>query len=167
MPTYRVVVDGKPYTVEVPDLNARPVQAIVDGHVVEVSVEGTPTAAGTPRPVVDTAAPASVAAQRPAPAAPVAEPSVPAPAPAPAVTAPAGAGTGADNTVVAPLPGTIVGLSVAVGDRVEHGQELCVLEAMKMNNPIRATRSGEVKEVLVSVGQQVQYGDPLMVVAEA
>ena len=47
-----------------------------------------------------------------------------------------------------------------------HGQELCVLEAMKMNNPIRATQAGLVKEILVSVGQQVQHGNPLLVMTE-
>ena len=87
---------------------------------------------------------------------------------APASAAPAApAAPAAGFNVVAPLPGTIVSVSVNAGDSVERGQELCVLEAMKMNNPIRATQSGEITEVLISVGQQVQYGDPLMVIAEA
>jgi len=45
---------------------------------------------------------------------------------------------------------------------VEAGQDLCVLDAMKMNNRIRAPRAGVVAEVHVSAGQQVQYGDRLM-----
>ncbi len=152
MPIYRVIIDDRSYTVEVVDPTARPVQAIVDGYVIEVVVEDQAAVRGPA--VVAPTAPAA------APVRPSAEPPTPS-APAPA---PAAAGS---NAVVAPLPGTIVSVSVAEGDRVERGQELCVLEAMKMNNPIRATASGEVKEVLVSVGQQVQYGDPLMVMIEA
>jgi biotin carboxyl carrier protein len=64
--------------------------------------------------------------------------------------------------VKAPLPGTVVSIAVAVGDRVEVGQELCVLEAMKMNNPIRATQAGTVSEIHVRIGEQVMHGAPLV-----
>ncbi len=139
MPTYHVTIAGRMYTVEVPNPNERPVRAIVDGEVIEVAV----------------AAP-SAAAQPVASAAPV---SAPAPAPAP-VRAPAGGGAG--NVVKAPLPGTVVSISVKEGDRVSHGQELCILEAMKMNNPIRATQAGVVTAIHIRVGEQVQHGAPLI-----
>lgn len=70
---------------------------------------------------------------------------------------------GAERVVTAPMPGTINKISVAPGERVEQGQELCVLEAMKMNNVIRAPGPGRVAEVRVALKQSVQHGDVLMV----
>ena len=64
------------------------------------------------------------------------------------------------------MPGSIVSIAVQPGDRVEVGQDLCVLDAMKMNNRIRAPRAGTIAQVHVSLGQQVQYGDPLMTFAD-
>ena len=64
--------------------------------------------------------------------------------------------------VRAPMPGQILQVSVAAGDAVERGDLLCVLEAMKMNNQIRATRKGVVAEILAGIGLQVNYGDPLV-----
>jgi biotin carboxyl carrier protein len=56
-------------------------------------------------------------------------------------------------------------LSVAVkaGDRVQKGDELCVIEAMKMGNSVKAQREGTVREVLVAPGQAVAFGAPLLV----
>jgi biotin carboxyl carrier protein len=64
--------------------------------------------------------------------------------------------------VKAPLPGVVVSVGVAEGETVERGQQLCVLEAMKMNNPIRATAPGTVREVFISPGQQVEHDAVLM-----
>ncbi|HQE92911.1 MAG TPA: biotin/lipoyl-binding protein [Anaerolineae bacterium] len=83
--------------------------------------------------------------------------------PAPVSTAPLPA---AVEEIKAPLPGTVVSISVKVGDTVQRGQELCVLEAMKMNNPIRASRPGVIAKLCVDVGQQVQHGDPLMLLGD-
>jgi pyruvate carboxylase subunit B len=52
---------------------------------------------------------------------------------------------------------------VKVGDRVQRGDELCVIEAMKMGNSIRAQRVGTVREILVSPGQSVAFGASLLV----
>jgi biotin carboxyl carrier protein len=60
------------------------------------------------------------------------------------------------------MPGTIVSIAVQPGDQVEVGQDLCVLDAMKMNNRIRAPRAGTIAQVHVTVGQQVSYGQPLV-----
>ncbi len=146
MPIYRVTVEGKDYRVEVPDPSERPVRAIIDGELFAVEIE-----------------PAAAAAAMPAPASVQVQPTMAVPQVAPAVKS----SSAASGAVTAPLPGTIVGISVSTGDAVVNGQELCVLEAMKMNNPIRATYPGVVKEILVTVGQQVQHGAPLMVIAEA
>ncbi len=157
MPNYRVVVEGQEFLVEIPDLAERPVRAIVEGRTFEVEVAPQPAA----DPVVD-----ARSAQTPSePSAPIKTTATPSPPEAPGgLSAPA---SGSDGEVKAPLPGTIVGISVSEGDRIERGQELCVLEAMKMNNPIRATQSGIVKRIFVSIGQQIQHDTVLMEIDEA
>ncbi|WP_153450936.1 acetyl-CoA carboxylase biotin carboxyl carrier protein [Streptomyces smaragdinus] len=54
---------------------------------------------------------------------------------------------------------------VQVGDQVEKGQQLGIIEAMKLMNPVEATRSGRVVEVLVADGEPVEYGQPLVLLA--
>jgi pyruvate carboxylase len=61
--------------------------------------------------------------------------------------------------VAAPMPGAVVGVSVAPGDEVEAGQKLLALEAMKMETTLYAERAGKVAEVLVRPGTQVEGGD--------
>ena len=68
----------------------------------------------------------------------------------------AAAGSG---TVMVPMQGTIVKVLVAVGDAVEAGQTVCVLEAMKMENAINADKAGTVKEIRVAAGDSVGSGD--------
>jgi propionyl-CoA carboxylase alpha chain len=65
---------------------------------------------------------------------------------------------------VAPMPGKVIELRVRVGDRVRSGETLVVLEAMKMEHPMRATEDGTVSEVRVSQGDQVEAGAVLLVV---
>lgn len=64
--------------------------------------------------------------------------------------------------VVAPMPGTIIGVSVQAGESVKAGQVLCILEAMKMENEIVAPKDGTVREITVSKGVQVESGDTLV-----
>jgi biotin carboxyl carrier protein len=73
---------------------------------------------------------------------------------------PAAAGAGGD-ALKAPMPGVILEVLAKVGDVVERGQDLAVLEAMKMQNAIRAPRAGRIAQVWVAAGQQVGFGDPL------
>lgn len=65
----------------------------------------------------------------------------------------------------APLPGRIVGVWVSRGDVVEAGQRLCSLEAMKMENEMRASRAGTVEHVRIEPGMRVELGDELVVIA--
>ena len=67
--------------------------------------------------------------------------------------------------VTAPCPGIILSVAVAVGNPVEPGSVLCILEAMKMRNPIRATQAGIVRAISVTPGQAVAYGDLLIQMA--
>ena len=85
-------------------------------------------------------------------------------APAAAAPAPKKAAAGA-NAIVAPLPGSVVSISVKAGDAVKAGQQLAVIEAMKMENEILAPADGTVKAVHVSAGQAVQQGDALIELA--
>lgn len=66
--------------------------------------------------------------------------------------------------VPAPLPGRILKVSVEIGQSVTRGQELCVIEAMKMENSIRAPQDGTVKDVRVAVGQTVTPGAVLIII---
>lgn len=71
---------------------------------------------------------------------------------------------GGPQRVVAPMPGKIVRVLVKAGDTVKAKQGLVVVEAMKMENELRAARDGRVREVPVSEGQSVDAGAVLMVV---
>ncbi|KOV81547.1 acetyl-CoA carboxylase subunit alpha [Nocardia sp. NRRL S-836] len=71
----------------------------------------------------------------------------------------------APGATVAPMPGTVVRVSVEQGQRVEAGTELLVLEAMKMEHRVLASGAGTVTELLVTEAQQVNAGDVLAVVA--
>ena len=65
--------------------------------------------------------------------------------------------------LVAPMPGVVLEVRAAAGDRVEAGQTLVVMEAMKMEQHIAAPEDGTIAEVLVAVGEQVEKGTALMV----
>jgi biotin carboxyl carrier protein len=73
-------------------------------------------------------------------------------------------GTGAVQRVGAPMPGKVVRVLVAPGDEVKARQGLVVVEAMKMENEVRAVRAGRVRDVLVVEGQSVEAGATLVVV---
>jgi len=66
--------------------------------------------------------------------------------------------------VTAPLPGKLLSIAVKAGDSVRRGDELCVIEAMKMSNSIKAQRDCTVQDVLVSAGDSVPFGTPLFVI---
>jgi len=76
----------------------------------------------------------------------------------------AGAGAAGSGAVAVPMQGTIVKILVAVGDTVETGQAVCVLEAMKMENNIAADKAGTVKEIKVAPGDSVGSGDVVVVI---
>ncbi|WP_305096425.1 acetyl-CoA carboxylase biotin carboxyl carrier protein [Croceibacterium aestuarii] len=114
-----------------------------------------------PAPVQTVAAAPVAAAHAPAP--------TPAAAPAEASAAPAGNAAG---TIKSPMVGTAYlapepGASdfVKVGDAVQAGDTLLIVEAMKVMNPITAPAAGTVKEILIGSGQPVEFDQPLVVVA--
>lgn len=70
---------------------------------------------------------------------------------------------GHGETVVAPMPGLVVTLRVKAGDLVTPGQAVVVVEAMKMQNELRAPRAGTVERVAVGEGETIENGDLLVV----
>ncbi len=97
------------------------------------------------------------------PAAAVASAAAPRPRRAGASSHHRGGAAGSGNVTV-PMQGTIVKVLVQVGDAVEIGQPVCVLEAMKMENNINAEKAGTVTQVKVSPGQSVGSGDVVAVI---
>jgi len=127
--------------------------------------KAVPQGAAAPVPALPLAqamTPQIVAAQAPAnasgsPAAAISEPAPPAPA-----------AVADEHLIKSPIVGTFyagpspdAGPFVRVGDSVEAGQTVCIIEAMKLMNEIEADISGEVARVLVENGQPVEYGEPL------
>lgn len=137
----RVKINDQMFDVEVNDLSSRPILASVDGETFEIWPE-------------DAAAPEIVA---PVQAAPVQ---------GPRSAAAAEAVVDKTKSVTAPIPGVIISIAVKEGDEVKQGQELCVLEAMKMKNAIRAGRAGKIAAIRVAAGDHVKHGQALMDYAE-
>lgn len=77
----------------------------------------------------------------------------------PAITQPV---TQNDKTVTAPMPGRIIGISVKPNDSVSIGDEICILEAMKMQQTITATFSGTIKNVAVQPGDTIPAGQTIV-----
>lgn len=98
-----------------------------------------------------------------APAAPA--PASAAPAAVAAAPAPAAAALAAGEAVKSPMPGNILKINVSEGQKVNEGDVLLILEAMKMENEVTATKSGTVAQIAVSKGQVVETGTPLVVIA--
>ena len=121
---------------------------------------------GSSNPVQSASAPVIAAPQVipvPAPAAPAAPASAPASAPAPAEP-------DADKLITSPIVGTFYRSNtpgadafVKVGSKIEADQTVCIIEAMKVMNEIKAEKSGVIKEILVENGEPVEFGQPLFV----
>ncbi len=96
---------------------------------------------------------------------------LPAAAPSAVVEAASQAETTREGTVHSPMVGTVylapepgAAPFVSVGQRVEEGQTLVIVEAMKVMNPIRAPRGGTIMEILVQNASPVEFGEPLLVI---
>jgi acetyl-CoA carboxylase biotin carboxyl carrier protein len=122
---------------------------------------------GQPMATYVTSAPQQMAAPAPIPAAPIA-PAAGAAAGADAAAARASAG---EHLVAAPMVGTYYSSPtpgakqfVEIGDAVEVGQVLCIIEAMKMMNQIESEKAGKVKAIMVKNGEPVEFGQPLFII---
>ena len=137
---YKLTVNDQTYEVEIENINARPVVVTVDGQRFEVM----PEVANQPQVKTETV---SKVESKPV-----------AMNPLPAANQP----IGGNSSLNAPLPGTIVEVFVKAGDKVEAGQVVLIIEAMKMKNSIRSTVGGTVDKVLVSQGQSVAHKQALV-----
>ena len=66
------------------------------------------------------------------------------------------------NIVPSPMPGTVMSYAVEEGDHVEEGQELCIVEAMKMQNIVRSPRAGVIAKLNVQVGSSVESDEVIL-----
>ena len=141
---YTIKVEEQIIEVEISDLRSRPIIAIVDGEPIEVWPESGEKALSAPPPALAEKITSSL----------------------PIGTGVPTAGSVDISAVRAPIPGNIVAVNVKSGDKVTVGQELCVLEAMKMRNAIRSGRSGTISAVHVAVGKTVLHNDLLFEFAD-
>lgn len=143
MKTYKLKINGNAYEVAINSIEGNIADVTVNGASYQVEMENAPAAA-------------------------VASPAVQAPAaqPAAATAAPAAQpASGAGTKVTSPLPGVIIEVSVKVGDAVKAGQKVAVIEAMKMENEISATKDGTISAIHVSKGDSVLEGADVVSIA--
>jgi len=140
MKTYKFKINGNEYNVAINSVEGTNASVTVNGTDYHVELENAPAAPVQPAP----AAPAAPVASAPAQEAPAA--------------APKPAASGAGKAVTSPLPGVIIAIKVNVGDSVKAGQEVAVLEAMKMENSIEAEHDGTVTAIHVAKGDSVLEG---------
>ncbi len=143
--TFRVKVGDKWYTVEVGDLTRSPVEVIVEGESFFVDLENLPLPPQPP-PSLRRGRTRSHAVAPPPPSASEAGPHQPL----------------SDNILRSPMPGRVMSITVRPGQRVAAGEEVCVVEAMKMEQSIRAPRAGVIKAIHVQPLDSVSAGDPLI-----
>ncbi len=145
MKTYRFKINGNEYNVAINSVDGTNASITVNGTDYQVELENAPAA-----PVQT--APSAVPAAAPVQTAPAAS------------AAPKPAASGAGKAVTSPLPGVIIAVKVNVGDSVKAGQEVAVLEAMKMENSIEATQDGTVTAIHVAKGDSVLEGAAIVTI---
>ena len=138
--TLRIKVGDNWYNVEVGELTQSPVQVTVEGETFLVEVEGLPDQ------------PPARARRGHTPSAGIVAPPTPRGL----------KGDTPDNIITSPLSGKVISILVRPGDKITAGQEVCVVEAMKMEQSIRASRNGIIKDILVQPMDAVRTNDPLM-----
>ena len=148
MNKYQYTVQGVDYDVEIEE---------VEGNLAKVKVNGIPFEVELKQPIN-----AARAITKPKVAAP--QPAAPAPRPVAAPVAAAPVSGGAGTPLKAPLPGTITSIAVKVGDKVNMGDTVLVLEAMKMQNNIEAEQSGTITSIAVNPGDSVMEGTVLLTI---
>ena len=153
MAKYQYTVKGVDYEVEIQDIEGNIANVTVNGIPFEVEMK-QPVKAGKQKVKLGTPAPtaSTTSDNASATAAPAAQEEKPATASA------------NGKPVVAPLPGTINDIKVKVGDKVNAGDTVVILEAMKMQNNIEAESAGTIVSINVSKGDAVMEGDTLVVI---
>ena len=130
----RIRVNGEWHSVEVGDTYQSPVEVVVDGESYQVEIGGPSDAPVVPQ------------RQRPK----VEQAGL------------RGITQGDERVIRCPLPGKVVSVSAAKGQQMEAGDEICLLESMKMEQSVRMARGGLVKNVKIKADQSVNAGTPLI-----
>jgi len=158
MNEYVLTINQKEYRAEVGEINAEFALIRVNGK--EFRVDLKQLGLGKLMPIATLAADARPATSPAQPAIGIA------PAPAAPLT-PAAATGEASSLVKAPLPGLIIDVKVREGEKVKAGQNIIVMEAMKMENQIQATTDGTVKKIFVKKGDNVAEGIAMVEIARS
>lgn len=140
MKEYKYTIDGKEYKVEIGDINENVAAVTVNGECFNVELEAEPEPEKKKVTLGKPVAEASEGEATPS------------------------ANVNTANAIKAPLPGTITDIKVSVGDEVQVGDTLVVLEAMKMANNIEAEKAGKVTAICVKIGQSVMEEEALVVI---
>ncbi|HKL33094.1 MAG TPA: biotin/lipoyl-containing protein [Tangfeifania sp.] len=138
MKKYKFTISGNEYDVHIRDMEENVAEVDVNGTIYEVEINSEVRASKTPRlirkPLEKMPGEGQIKKKE----------------------------TTGKHEVTAPLPGTILKLNVSVGDVVSEGQNVLVMEAMKMENQVQTTRGGEVLSIKAKVGDAVQQDDVIM-----
>ena len=153
MNKYQYKVKGVDYEVEI---------AEVEGNIAKVNVNGIPFEVELQKPINAAKHPTMTAPKVQAPQSAAAKPVAPQTATETPATQPAAAGAG--HAIKAPLPGTITDIRVELGQQVNAGDVVLVLEAMKMQNNIEAEATGKITSILVKPGDTVMEGSVLLTI---
>ena len=161
MRRYTLNIGSREFVVDVQETDFDQFEVSVGGETYAVTLAEDQAVGGVA--IAPAAAPVAAAPK----AAPAAAPA-PAATPAPAAAAPKKqpAGGGGKGAVKAPMPGKILEVSVKPGKTVKRGQQVAILEAMKMHNSLGASQDGVIAEVCVDVGQTVAHGDVIVTFKE-
>lgn len=147
---YKVTIGQNVFEVEIEDTTVRPIIALVDGERFEVWPEAQTELRSTTTLAEIQALPIDASP-------------LPREVDYDVDVVPSGkTSRSRSGTVLAPIPGTIVSIAVKPGQRVQIGEELCVLDAMKMQSPIRASREGTIGTIHISAGDNVKHHQLLM-----
>jgi len=160
MRRYSLDISGRNFVIDVQELANDRFEVTVGDEAYQVTLSGDENlseAVITPGFQPGSAPHATVAT----PVAKVRKEPASAPATLPVARKPGG-GAGGKGAVTAPMPGAILEISVKVGDVLERGQPVAILDAMKMHNVIGSPRAGTVAEVCVAVGQNIDHGDAII-----
>lgn len=159
MRRYTLNISDREFVVDVQEIDADHFEVVVGGESYQVRLAGDEALTGAviaPAPA-STATNTAAAVPRKVAASPRSAPAVS--VSPPAAKKPAGGGKG---TQTAPMPGVLLEVNVKPGDTVTRGQQVAILDAMKMHNVIGASQAGTVAEVFVAAGQSVDHDTPLL-----
>ena len=143
---YKIQIDNKCFVVEIKNLQVRPIVASVNGIDIDVWPESINLDASSDSSETKTTTnTAQIIQDRRSDETKI---------------------TNTNNIIAAPIPGVVLSVNVKNGDEVTEGQELCIIEAMKMRNVIRTSKSGMIEDVFVLCGQTVNHGEKLVKFAD-